>query len=318
MMRQRGRHLALINTLTITPKRVAVLLNLLLTVNLVAADAPKAIDPLCADREAVERVYYQHRTGEKPPFEKDLPPAEIRRLVERDQQHETALRKCYGIEITDAMVDAEVQRINRSTRAPDTLAELKAALGNDNARFGRTVARPIIVERLLRDRFENDDTLHAPQRHVAEKARAELLAAKKSGAGFEQLVSLLKQGHSNEVITTTWQLGARLEEKSVAENPDEIEIKKRFGPDAQILSGTRNGREEKPKFYLQDLPADLQSVLRVQLRQPGDVSAVVEMPGGFFVYVLKERTEETMTIAALTLPKRSYEQWLADQNPGTK
>jgi hypothetical protein len=304
-----------INLVVMSARHAAILLNLLLAMNLVAADAPKTIDALCADREAVERVYYQHRTGEKPPFEKVLPPAEIRSLVERDQQHETTLRKRYGIEITDAMVDAEVQRINRSTRAPDTLAELKTALGNDNARFARTVVRPIIVERLLRDKFENDDALHAPQRHVAEQAREQLLAAKKSGASFEQQISLLKQGHSNEVTTTTWQLGVRPEEKSSAENPDEIEIKKRFGPDAQILSGSRNSREEKPKCYLQDLPADLQSVLRIQLRQPGDVSAVVEMPGGFLVYVLKERTEATMTITALTLPKRSYEQWLADQNP---
>ena len=58
----------------------------------------------------------------------------------------------------------------------EVLAELKAALGNDPARFARTVAKPIVVERLLRNRFENDDQLHAPQRHQVEQVRAQLLA----------------------------------------------------------------------------------------------------------------------------------------------
>src|SRR5216684_4210992 len=48
-----------------------------------------------------------------------------------------------------ARPDAEAERINATTRAPEVLAELKAALGNDPARFARTVARPIVVERTL-------------------------------------------------------------------------------------------------------------------------------------------------------------------------
>jgi hypothetical protein len=298
-------------------RTVGLLLNLLLVTNVVAADAPKSINQLCADRDAIERVYYQHRTGEKPAFEKVLPPAEIRRLVELDQVKESVLRERYGVEITDAMVNAEVERINHNTRSPPVLAELKAALGNDTARFGRTVARPIIVEHLLRDRFENDDVVHAPQRSDAEQVRAKLLTAKKSGAGFEQLVSILKQSRSNEVTMTTWQLKARPEEKASSQTPDDIEIKKRFGPYARILAPP-SSPETNAKSYLQDLPPGLQTVLRVQLRQPADVSAVVEMPERFLVYVLKERTDETMTVAALNISKRSYELWLADQNPRTK
>ena len=74
------------------------------------------------------------------------------------------------------MLEAEVQRINTTTRAPDMLAEIKAALGNDPAKFARAVAKPFLVERLLRGKFDNDDALHATQRRQAEAVREKLLA----------------------------------------------------------------------------------------------------------------------------------------------
>ena len=59
-------------------------------------------------------------------------------------------------------------------------------------------------------------------------------------------------------------------------------------------------------------------MLRVQLRRPGDVSAVIETPGGFLLYVTKEKTDAVLSVAGLSLPKRSYEQWLAGQTKGKK
>src|SRR5882672_4800786 len=129
----------------------------------VASVRAEDLNLLCSDRAAIERVYYSHRLGNKPPFEQALPPAFIERLVKEDLRKETALKKVYAVEITTALLNAELQRINTTTRAPEVLAELKAALGDDTNRFARALARPIVVERLLRDKFENDDTLHAPR-----------------------------------------------------------------------------------------------------------------------------------------------------------
>ncbi len=209
------------------------------------------------------------------------------------------------------MLEAEVQRINTTTRAPDMLAEIKTALGNDPARFANSFAKPILVERLLRGKFDNDDALHAPQRQQAEQARNELLAARTNGADAGKLVALLTAGHSNAVTETTWLLSARPAETN-APGADEIEIRKRFGPDAQILSPAQAGKGEV-RFYFEDLPGELQNVLRAQLRQPGDISAVIEMPGGFLLYVAKEKTDAALSVAVLSLPKRSYEQWIAEQ-----
>lgn len=287
---------------------------------------------LVRDRAAIEHVYYNHRLGQKPPFEQATPPALIERLVREDLRKEVVLRKVYGVAITPALLDAEVQRINTTTHAPDMLAEIKAALDNDPAKFAQAFAKPFLVERLLREKFDNDDALHAPQRQEAEKVREQLLQAvaadvsRRTNAPLPNerrltsaatntlvggLVAILKAGHSNEVSETAWQLGTRPTETN-APAADELEIKQRFGPNAQIISSPHQAERDR-KAYFVDLPAELQQVLRVQLRQPGDVSAVIETPGGFLLYVAKETTDTAITVACLSLPKRSYEQWLSEQ-----
>jgi len=50
-----------------------------------------------------------------------------------------------------------------------------------------------------------------------------------------------------------------------------------------------------------------------QLRQPGDVSAVIETPSGFLLFRAKEKTATTLTATRLAIPKRSYDEWLAQQ-----
>jgi hypothetical protein len=318
------------------PQVPAALTSLLVVVGSVLV-APAADPPadLIADRAAIERVYYQHRLGDKPPFEQVLPREALERLVRDDLRKEAALKKAYGVEVTPAMLTAEVQRINTTTRAPEILAELKAVLGNDPARFANVFAKPILVERLLREKFDNDDALHAPQRREVEKVRERLLqlvaadVSRRTIAPSErerrltsaatndlvaQLVAALRQTHSNAVTETTWQLGARPAETNAADT-DLLEVQKRFGPNAQILSSPHRGGKEQ-KFYFEDLPADLQNVLRVQLRQPGDISAVIETPGGFLLYVAKEKTDAVLSVAGLSLPKRSYEQWLEEQTKG--
>jgi hypothetical protein len=292
---------------------------------------------LVKDRAAIERVYYNHRLGQKPPFEEALPPATLENLVRLDLKKEAVLRKAYGVTIAPALLDAEVQRINTTTRAPDMLAEIKAALGNDPARFARAFAKPFLVERLLRERFDNDEALHATQRQQAEATRNRLLEASaaksetrnpnaegspksevrspQSALVTSNQLAILKASATGQFTETTWQLGARPAETNTPA-VDELEIKQRFGPNAQLISSPR-GAERDRKQYFEDLPAELQQVLRVQLHQPGDVSAVIETPGGFLLYVAREKTDTALTVACLSLPKRSYEQWLSEQTGET-
>src|ERR1039457_5045130 len=147
-----------------------------LLVGCVAAPADD-LAALVRDRAAIERVYYNHRLGQKPPFEQATPPTLIERLVREDLRKESALRKVYGVAITPALLEAEVERINTTTRAPDMLTEIKAALGNDPAKFTQAFAKPFLVERLLREKFDNDEALHAAQRQQVEAVRNQLLKA---------------------------------------------------------------------------------------------------------------------------------------------
>ncbi len=264
-----------------------------------------------------------------------------------DLKKEAVLRKTYGVTITPALLEAEVQRINTTTRAPEMLAEIKAALGNDPAKFAQVFAKPFLVERLLRDKFDNDEALHAAQRREAEAVRGRVLraaAGKPEGRNpkaegspksevrspkvegspksevrspkSEVMLAILKASTAGQVTEITWQLGARPAETN-APAADELEVKRRFGPNAQLISSPR-GAERERKQYFEDLPEELQRVLRVQLRQPGDVSAVIEAPGGFLLYVAEKVTDKALTVACLSLPKRSYEQWLAGQPDATK
>lgn len=266
---------------------------------------------LCADRAAVERVYYSHQIGNKPPFDQTFPPSLIERLVKTDVHKQAVLQRVYGVKVTPAMVAAETQRINTTTRAPNVLAELKAALGNDTNRFARTVIEPILVERLLREKFESDGSLHTAPRRETESVRARLLAAKKDGATVTNMLALLEEGHAKDVSKAAWELGPR-PPQTQPPGTDEIEIKKRFGPDAQIISPPRSA-DGAQKHYFEDLPPELQRVLRLQLRQAGDVSAVLEVSGGFMLYLCTGKSADGLATAELALRKRDYDEWLNQQ-----
>ena len=241
----------------------------------------------CADRAAVERVYYQHRTGEKPPFEQVLPPDLIRRSVERGEQREAALRRTYSVEITRAQLDAEIKRIEANTRAPEILAELKGALGDEEARFARTVARPALVERELRARFENDDAVHAVSRREGESMRERCLKAKAAGASVREILDLLKQVRAGQTDDATWNLASR--------------------------AARAGDSPEEPRAYFEDLPLQLQQTLAAQLRQPGDISAVVETPDNFLLFVCTSKTAAELKAVFLSIAKLNLETWLNSQ-----
>jgi hypothetical protein len=265
---------------------------------------------LIADRTAVEKVYYENRIGEKPPFEKAVPLELIEKLVRLDLKKEAVLRRVYGIEITPEMTAAEVQRIRRTTRAPKILADLQRALGGDAGRFAATVAQPIVVERELRSHFENDDRIHAPLRRAVEAIRDKLLAVKKKQASVSELWALFKQASTNAAQEVTWQLGAQPVKDRAANGIYSIEGTVQPGK----VSSTTHADETR-KIYFADLEPELQRVLAVQLQQAGDVSAVIETPSAFLLFLALEKNQSSLKVGSLTLQKRSYDEWLAEQ-PG--
>lgn len=66
---------------------------LLLPLLALATDRGEDLIARCADRAAIERVYFHHRLGEKLPFEQALPQAMLENLVRQDLRKEAALKK---------------------------------------------------------------------------------------------------------------------------------------------------------------------------------------------------------------------------------
>ncbi|MBS0661300.1 MAG: hypothetical protein JSR82_24050 [Verrucomicrobia bacterium] len=274
-----------------------------------------------ADRAAIERVYHARRLGTKQTFEETMPPQVLAGLVARDALRERVLRQVYGVEVTAALVEAEVRRIDATTRAPEMLAELKAALGNDAQRFAAAVARPIVVERILRARFEQDSALHAPVRKTAEALRERLLAARAEGA-----VAAARAEKSPAPGEVQWRLTPRTEAApapSVA-LPQTPPVEAKAGSrsysveatvsPAQVLGPPPGAEPVERVLYFEDLEPELRRVLDVQLTGSGKVSAVIESAQGFQVFVAVARDAQQLQALVFSLPKQSFDEWLAAQD----
>ena len=131
-----------------------------------------------AAQRAVEEVFWNHRIwpagnpGPKPRFAEVLPESVLRAKVEDVVRRTNALQTLWGIRITAADLDAEMVRMARSTKAPDTLRELYDALGNDPVLIGEALARPAIADRLMRDAYAWDPDIHADLRRSVTQAMA--------------------------------------------------------------------------------------------------------------------------------------------------
>jgi N-acetylneuraminic acid mutarotase len=144
--------------------RLPILLSSILAL-LSPAHAAEPIAPLTrAEREAcrldVEQFFAAERAAAAPEgsLRAAAPePAQIARLVDDELRMESALASLYGMQIDATALQAELDRIHRDTQAPDQLARLYAALGNDARLAAECVARPGLVERLLSRRHRQAD-----------------------------------------------------------------------------------------------------------------------------------------------------------------
>lgn len=126
-----------------------------------------------ACQTAIERVYWQHRAepGRAPAlvFEQAVPAALIRQRAEDTVRKSLALARLWDTAIAPEQLQAELDRMAAGSQSPKVLAELFAALGRDPARAAECLARPLLVDRLIRSHFAGDDRFQAAAR---EQARA--------------------------------------------------------------------------------------------------------------------------------------------------
>jgi hypothetical protein len=100
----------------------------------------------------------------KPPFEEYVSEETLARRATEPLRMSAALERLYGAPITEADLQAELERQSKATKLPDRLREIRAALGNDPMLVAEAMARPILAENRLRARFQADESIQGPLR----------------------------------------------------------------------------------------------------------------------------------------------------------
>ena len=128
------------------------------------------VDQRIQAQEAIERVYYAHQIGADEPFERVVTRELIEKKVRTYLKQTMALETVWSTPVTAEMLRAEQRRIARSTRLPDRLRELHAALGDDPFLIMECLVRPVLVDRLARSflsadqRFQGEKQEDAPEK----------------------------------------------------------------------------------------------------------------------------------------------------------
>jgi hypothetical protein len=107
---------------------------------------------------AIARVYYSHQIGATGSFEEAVPREILEQKVRKYLEQTAALDRTSNIAVTDEMLEVELERMARGTTMPERLGELRAALGDDAVLIKECLARPILVDRLMRGADASDPT----------------------------------------------------------------------------------------------------------------------------------------------------------------
>lgn len=199
--------------LSLTKNVLAVITTLILSVSWVTkvtAETTFSLDQRVACQTVIEDIRWSHRiwpsenNSTKPQRSEILNDQQIRVKVEDGLRMEAALDGIYGIEINDAMLQAELNRMTGSTKAPVRLQELFDALGNDPVTITECLARPTLVRKQLYDRYAEDDNQHVGLRLQVEAALAasDDPAALAASGGRERLVNLVRMDGDGETVVT--------------------------------------------------------------------------------------------------------------------
>ena len=135
-----------------------------------AAPSALGIDDRVRCQAAIERVYWSHRSsGQEVSFAQAVSPALLRQRAEDALLKTAALRHFWQVTVAPQQVQAELDRMAAHSQSPARLRELFAALGNDPAKAAECLARPVLVDRLIRTEYAHDPRLHGAAKTAAER-----------------------------------------------------------------------------------------------------------------------------------------------------
>lgn len=247
---------------------------------------PLSFSDRLTTRVAVERMRYGFVLNAEKPFDQVYDRKYFESIVRKEIDQEKVLRRVFGVEVTSRMLENEYQRIEVTTRDEEQWQAIKSVMADRPALIQEIVCRPLVVQRLLREKFDLDRTIHAEPHAKAREIRAQFLAGTKVGLAKVVRLSRVAEGGAptDEMLRK-----ARAE----AEGP-------------RVLTGPGE-REREDRI----LPIDvhLGNVLTRELRKPGDVTTVLEHRDRFEVMRLVQIHPEYWKVELVTIPKLDFDTW---------
>jgi len=179
----------------------------ILLTTLLFSSSPLTFEDRVNAQEAIERAYYNHRIWPKenpqpkPPFEEMVPREVIEAKVTDYLKKSNALEIYWKRPITGKQLQAEMDRMAKSTQDPKMLKELFAALDNDPYLIAECLARPVLVDRLIRNWYAYDDRFHGELRKKVTMFHTKLTPAlfkSFGGAQYRAMTVVLENSVNSE------------------------------------------------------------------------------------------------------------------------
>lgn len=245
-------------------------------------------------QHAIEQVYWNHRIwrkenpGPKPPLSTVMSDKAIRDRVTDNLKKSGALDTWWQRPITADQLQAEMDRMAKSTRDATVLRELFTALRNDPFVIAETLARQTLVDRLIRSWYANDTRFHGAVRVRVERAHA----------GPNDTVDLKTLG--GEYHETVW-VRSEHPTRSAPAKPNEVQI--------DAAEWTERLAELKDRFDGRN-PSDSLPV--------NTLSPLKETSDGFSVVMVLESSADRVRVASVVWPKTGFTAWWASQAPAVE
>jgi N-acetylneuraminic acid mutarotase len=233
-----------------------------------------------AAQEAIERVYYSNQIGATSPFEAAMPRAVLEGKVRKYLEQTAALEVYWKTRVTDEMLQRELERMIRGTRLPEHLQELFTALNGDPFLIKECLVRAILVDRLTRNFYAFDPTLHADARQRAEDLHWQLTHGELDPWS----------DHPDRSVFELVQRGPETDRLKEGQREDALPDGER--PARRLLSPDEF-RRERTRFPI----------------APGRVSSVSEEREAFMIRVVLSEAPRRVRVASYVIPKRSWDLW---------
>jgi N-acetylneuraminic acid mutarotase len=257
-------------------------------------------------QSAIEGVYWRHRIwpadnpGPKPSLDEVMPESVLRAKVEDYLLKSNGLERLWARPIQDKEVQAEVERMAASSRAPQLLQEVFAALGNDPILVAECLARPLVADRLIRGAYAHDPRYHLVLKTAIEHSlarHASVAEWKNLGAEYAETVWVLGGGRPERAGRMAGGRVIRMDLESWSNRLALLEagFKRASVAPPRTSSGSTVAPRNPP---LDHLPV-------------GVFSGLQEDDESFFVQAVLEKDSARVRLATLVWRKRPFDEWWA-------